>query len=233
MYSQEYFDQLATVDDESEVLSQFLRLAGLNLDAAELTRMIGCDRFNLRTLLAKNFSTLEQEQILGGKGAVFLKLLHILILQFHKNKIQNREVISSYSELYSYLTIKMSTLPEEQVILLVLDSGNQLLCEVKIASGMPNCVFVHPGQIIKKLIERNASAFILVHNHPSGSTRPSSEDIDNTRELDIICKKLSITFHDHLIVGGDKVISMRSSGFFDEKHRRNSSSTAVFPSRSR
>lgn len=217
MYSQEYFDQLATLDNDTEALTHFMRLAGLNLEEAELTRMIGSDQFNLRDLLAKSFSSLERDRVLGDKGATLLKLLNILILQFLKAKIRERDVISNLSDLHHYLTMKMSSLHQEQVILLVLDSRNQLICECKLASGLPNYVVIHPGQVIKKLVEHDASAFILVHNHPSGSTKPSQLDIEQTLELDLLCSRISVTFHDHVIVGCDQVFSMRAGGFFDRR----------------
>jgi DNA repair protein RadC len=194
-----------------------MRLASLELDDLSLTRLIGTDRFSLRTLLATSFACLENEEILGAKGATFLKLLNVIILRYQKTKLHNKSVISDTADLYNYLIMKMSSLLDEQLLLLLLDSKNYLLREHKIATGISNEIAVHPRAILQKVVEYKASAFIIVHNHPSGMTTPSTKDINFTIELSNICEKLDIAFHDHIIVGKENVISMRSSGLF--KHR--------------
>lgn len=218
MYSDEYFDHLAACDNDSEVLRQLMRLASLELDDLSLTRLIGTDRFSLRTLLATSFTCLENEELLGARGATFLKLLNIIILRYQKAKLHNKDVISDTSDLYNYLIMKMSSLLDEQLLLLLLDSKNYLLREHKIASGISNEIAVHPRAILQKVVEYKASAFIIVHNHPSGVTKPSMTDINFTIELNQICKKLDIAFHDHIIVGKEHVISMRSSGIFEHRN---------------
>lgn len=215
MYSDEYFDQLAACDNDSEVLRQLMRLASLELDDLSLTRLLGTDRFSLRTLLATSFTCLENEEILGARGATFLKLLNIIILRYQKTKLRNKDIISDTADLYNYLIMKMSCLLDEQLILLLLDSKNYLIRELKIANGISNEVSIHPRTILQKVVEYKASAFIIVHNHPSGITSPSTIDINFTLDLNKICKKLDIAFHDHIVVGKEHVISMRSSGIFD------------------
>ncbi len=226
MYSDEYFDQLAACDNDSEVLRQFMRLASLDLDDGSLRRLLGNNQFNLRTLLATSFKCLENEQILGERGATFLKLLNILILRFQKTKLQNRDIIASISELYDYLIMTMSCLSDEQVLLLLLDSKNHLIRECKISGGISNKINIHPRTIIQKAVEHKASAFIVVHNHPSGDPSPSSVDRDISIDLHQICLKLDIEFHDHVIVGREKVTSMRAIGVFDYSIPRNSYFTA-------
>lgn len=215
MYSDEYFDQLATCDNDSEVLRQFLRLANLNLDDGSLIRLLGTNQFNLRLLLAKSFACLENEQILGERGATFLKLLNVLILRFQKAKLYDRDLIANSFELYDYLMMMMSCLSEEQVLLILLDTKNRLIRECKVASGIANQVLVHPRTIIQKVVENKASAFVVVHNHPSGDSAPSQVDIDISIELHQICRKLDIEFHDHVIVGRERVTSMRATGVFN------------------
>jgi len=215
MYSDEYFDHLAACDNDSDVFRQFMRLAYLDLDEGSLTRLLGTNQFNLRTLLATNFKNLENEKILGERGATFLKLLNILILQFQKTKLHNRDVIANIYQLYNYLILAMSSLAEEQILIILLDAKNQLIRECKVSRGVSNQVFIHPRKIIQKVIEHNASAFIVVHNHPSGDPRPSERDRKFSIELHQICLKLDIQFHDHVIVGQDKVTSMRATGVFN------------------
>lgn len=216
MYTEEYFDQLAICDNDCEVLGQLMRVAGLEFDERMFMSRDGALGFNLRALLAANFSSLQQDELFGERGATFLKLLHVIILKYQRTKLVNRDIISNISDLYHYLALKMSCLEEEHVIIFLMDSKNQLICEQKIAGGTSNKVVVYPGQIIKKAVEKSATAFIVVHNHPSGNPEPSELDIFMSLELESICKKLEITFHDHIIVGRDTVTSMRARGMFKQ-----------------
>jgi len=67
-------------------------------------------------------------------------------------------------------------------------------------------------EIMKRALILNASALIVVHNHPSGNTKPSQEDIEMTRELKAAAQALGLELHDHLIVGHGKHASLRSLG---------------------
>ena len=72
---------------------------------------------------------------------------------------------------------------------------------------------VYPREIIKRALEVDASAIILVHNHPSGDPEPSSADIDMTRQVIEAGRPLRITVHDHLIVGAQSTTSFKALGF--------------------
>ena len=71
---------------------------------------------------------------------------------------------------------------------------------------------VYPREIIRRALQLNASAVILVHNHPSGDPTPSRADIDMTREIVALANPLGITVHDHLIVGRNGHASFRALG---------------------
>jgi DNA repair protein RadC len=66
--------------------------------------------------------------------------------------------------------------------------------------------------VVKRALELSASSIILVHNHPSGDPTPSRADIDITKQIIDAAKKLEISVHDHLIVGRDGHLSLRSVG---------------------
>lgn len=213
MYSADYFDHLAACNNEIEVLASLMRLAGLDISEQLLNTLSGPNGFDLRTVLARNFTLLERENVLGEKGAKFLKFLHVLILQYQRAKLSQRDLISDIHNLNQYLKLRMGPLLDEVVIALLLDSTNHLICESVIATGTSNRVNISPRQIIKHAIEKSASAIIIVHNHPGGSPQPSKDDILMTKELIRICSPLEITFHDHIIIGHDNAVSMRERGY--------------------
>jgi DNA repair protein RadC len=66
--------------------------------------------------------------------------------------------------------------------------------------------------VVKRALDLNASALILVHNHPSGDPTPSDEDIAMTNQICNAASALGITLHDHLIIGKSRELSFRAQG---------------------
>ena len=71
---------------------------------------------------------------------------------------------------------------------------------------------VYPREVVKRCLELQATAVILVHNHPSGDPTPSRADIEMTREVKSAAAVLGITVHDHLIMGNGRHLSFRREG---------------------
>jgi DNA repair protein RadC len=67
--------------------------------------------------------------------------------------------------------------------------------------------------VVKRALHLNASALILVHNHPSGDPTPSAADIDMTRQVQTAAEALGLTLHDHIVIGKSSEVSFRSAGF--------------------
>ncbi len=122
MSSDAYFDHLAACDNDPEVLRQFVRLAYLFLDEESLTRLHGSNQFNFRTLIATDFKSLENERILGARGATFLNLLNILMLRCKNTRLRIRDLIASIYGLYNYVVMVLSSLAEEHIIILLVDA---------------------------------------------------------------------------------------------------------------
>jgi len=71
---------------------------------------------------------------------------------------------------------------------------------------------VYPREVIKRALELNASALIMVHNHPSGDPTPSAGDIEMTEKVKEAAENLGIALHDHLVIGGDGHASFKDMG---------------------
>ena len=101
----------------------------------------------------------------------------------------------------------------EQFRILFLDRKNVLIADEAQAKGTVDHVPVYPREVVKRGLELNASALILVHNHPSGDPTPSEADIEMTRQIEAAAMALSIALHDHLIIGAGEEFSFRSAGY--------------------
>ncbi|MEL7087616.1 MAG: DNA repair protein RadC, partial [Planctomycetota bacterium] len=128
-------------------------------------------------------------------------------------KVLNKQVISSWDALLDYCHTTMAHRETEQFRVLYLDRKNVLIADEEQAKGTVDHVPVYPREVAKRALELNASALILVHNHPSGDPTPSQSDIDMTAQIETACQALSLTLHDHLIVGKSRELSFKSEGY--------------------
>ena len=101
----------------------------------------------------------------------------------------------------------------EQFRVLYLDRKNVLIADEEQARGTVDHVPVYPREVAKRALELNASALILVHNHPSGDPTPSTSDIDMTDRINTALMALGLVLHDHLIIGKSRELSFRSEGY--------------------
>ena len=101
----------------------------------------------------------------------------------------------------------------EQFRVLYLDRKNVIIADEEQGKGTVDHVPVYPREVAKRALELNASALILVHNHPSGDPTPSQNDIDMTQQIHNACNALGLTLHDHLIIGKSRELSFRAEGY--------------------
>ncbi len=142
-----------------------------------------------------------------------LKIVETAAHRLARAKIMDREVISSWDVLLDYCQTRMAHLTTEQFRVLFLDRKNVLIADEAQGAGTVDHVPVYPREVAKRALELNASALILVHNHPSGDPTPSDADIAVTRQIQDAAEVLSITLHDHLVVGVSGEFSFRSAGY--------------------
>jgi len=100
---------------------------------------------------------------------------------------------------------------KEHFLALHLDSKNRLVCVDHVASGSLSACVVHPREVYKSALLSSAAAMVLLHNHPSGDTTPSREDLELTSRLKEAGELLGIRLLDHLIVG-ESYLSMADRG---------------------
>ena len=100
----------------------------------------------------------------------------------------------------------------EQFIIMVLDARNKLKIAEVVTSGLSDASLVHPREVFKTAVRASGNAVILAHNHPSGNTSPSPEDIRITKQMVEAGKILDIKVLDHVIIAKGKYLSMREEG---------------------
>ena len=139
-----------------------------------------------------------------------LKIVEAAAHRLARAKVLHKEVISSWDQLITYCKTAMAHREVEQFRILFLDRKNHLIADEVQQLGTVNHVPVYPREVAKRALELNASALILVHNHPSGDPTPSQADIDMTRQVEMALGSLDVALHDHIIIGKDDVASFHS-----------------------
>jgi DNA repair protein RadC len=101
---------------------------------------------------------------------------------------------------------------EESMVMITLDTKNNITGLFTVSQGSLNSSIVHPREIYKRAILQNAASIIIAHNHPSGDTTPSQEDIAVTKRISEAGKLLGIELLDHIIVGDIGFCSLKERG---------------------
>ena len=95
---------------------------------------------------------------------------------------------------------------------LYLDAPNRLICRETVSIGSLNTTRTHPREVLQPASVNSALAFILVHNHPSGSLDPSRDDVEFTRTMARAGDLMGISLYDHLIVSRRGYVSLKERG---------------------
>jgi DNA repair protein RadC len=124
---------------------------------------------------------------------------------------EQKPAIMSPDDAAALLRFEMSLLEQEELRVMLLDTRYRLIEIVALYKGSLNASAVRIGELFKSAIRKNAAAVIIVHNHPSGDTTASPEDIAMTHEMVKAGELLSVEVVDHLIIGGNRFLSMKNN----------------------
>jgi DNA repair protein RadC len=198
---------------EYELLELVLFNAIPRIDVKPLAKTLLAAFGDLNGVVAAPESRLRQVPGATPQVHLQLKVIEAVAHRMARAKVMQRSVISSWADLMSYCKTVMAYRETEQFRILFLDRKNVLIADEEQARGTVDHVPVYPREVAKRALELNASALILVHNHPSGDPTPSDADIAMTGRIEAACRALDIALHDHLIVGKSAELSFRAQGY--------------------
>ncbi|CTQ49318.1 RadC family protein [Jannaschia donghaensis] len=176
--------------------------------AKRLLRIFG----DLNAVMAAPAARLAEVSGAGQAVVEQLKIMEALGHRMARATVMERPVLSSWDALLAYLTTALAHQDTERFRVLYLDRKNVLIADEELAEGTVDHVPVYPREVVKRALALNASALILVHNHPSGDPTPSDADIAMTHAIRDAAATLGIVLHDHLIIGKGAEVSFRSEG---------------------
>lgn len=126
-----------------------------------------------------------------------------------RREMVSRPIIGDWAALRTYLMHELGCLAIEHFRVLFLNTRQRLIRDQTMSTGSIDEAAIHVREVIKRALELGAAGIILVHNHPSGDPTPSRADIDISRAIIEAGRRLGIAVHDHLIIGIDRIVSLR------------------------
>ena len=157
-------------------------------------------------------AALKQVKGVSDASVGALKIAALAARRMARSEVQEKPVLGSWQALMDYLAIDMAHLNHERVRVLYLNTRNRLLLDHHVGDGTIDEASIHPREVIKRGLDIGASALILVHNHPSGNAEPSRADIQITYRIAEAGRHLGITVLDHVIIGREGQVSLKSKG---------------------
>lgn len=138
---------------------------------------------------------------------VSLKLVKEASIMYKERSVRSPE------DGYHLMKLFLEDKDREHFIVASLDTKNQPVSINVCHIGSLNASIVHPREVMKSAILSNAASIIVGHNHPSGLTEPSKEDIEVTKRLVEAGKLMGIELLDHIIVGDNRYTSLKEKGY--------------------
>jgi DNA repair protein RadC len=197
----------------SELLAIVLRSGTLNENVLRLAQRLLTEFGNLGGLARADPAELTATRGIGEAKVAEIKAAFELGKRLQVEAPEERAQIRSPADAANLMIPVMSLLEQEELYVLLLDTKNRVLAQEQVAKGSLNVTHIQVGELFKKAIRLGqCAAIILVHNHPSGDPTPSPDDVAVTKQVVEAGKLLDIDVLDHLIVGGQRFVSLKERG---------------------
>jgi len=205
-------DRGAAALSNSELLAIILRTGTPSENALALATA-ALARFNgLPGLARASFGELCSQHGMGEAKAAQVKAALELGRRLLSAQPEERATVRSPQDVANLLLVEMGLLEQEHLRVILLNTKNQVLAMPEVYKGSVNTAQVRVSELFREAIREGCPALIVVHNHPSGDPTPSRDDIDLTRQLIEAGKLLDIDVLDHIVIGGQSIVSLRDKG---------------------
>lgn len=198
--------------NNEELLSILLGSGTKELSVKNLSTLILSKAGNLPNLKEITYHDLIKIKGIGqAKACIILSFIELSRRMNTKVNSIKKEKINQSSKVFEYYKDKVST-NQEEFYCLYLDAKKRVIDEKLLFKGTVNHSLVHPRDIFKVAYSLNSAFIICIHNHPSGDTSPSREDIYVTERIDKIGNLMGIKLLDHVIVSKNNYYSFLENG---------------------
>ncbi len=202
----------ANVLSDAELLAILLRVGMQGENAVQLGQRLLVDFNGLRGLQRASFEDVCQKRGLGEAKTAQIFAAIELGRRISIAQAEEKPAIHSPADAAELVQYEMSSLVQENLWVILLDTRNRLIQIERLYQGSLNASMVRVGELFRAALQRSAAGVILTHNHPSGDPTPSPEDVNLTRAAVQAGKLLDVEVLDHLVIGRGKFISLKERG---------------------
>ncbi len=195
-----------------DLLAIILRTGVTGMPITELCREIMRQNGGrLHRLERRTRQELRSIKGIGLTKSIQIEAIMELMRRYVEEEPEQELPITSSEQIFKRMQRKIGNLPHEEIWLLILSRANKVMREICLTRGTSTASLFDVRQAIKHAIMENAEAVVLVHNHPSGNTRPSDADDRITRDFKEACGFMKLRVLDHVIVAADSYYSYHDS----------------------
>ena len=204
----------------AELIAILLRTGLKGYSAIHIAQQLLAKFGTLNGLARAPLEELRQVKGVGRDKAVTLKAAFTLARKMAAEMRTESPLLDTPERIADLLREESRPQDVEQFRVVLLNTRRRLIGLETISQGTLDTILVHPREVFKRAIAANASAVVLVHNHPSGDPTPSEADIKVTRDLIRAGQLLKIEVLDHVILGRRTMerqkdfVSLRELGYF-------------------
>jgi DNA repair protein RadC len=193
-----------------ELLELILFMAIPRRDVKPLAKDL-IKRFDtLAGVLNAPLSALQDFDGISETSAITLKSVTAAAHRMLRQEVMNKPLLNNWTRLTEYCRATLGHENKEHFRLLFLNHKNELIADEIQQTGTIDHTPVYPREVVKRALELDATALILCHNHPSGDTTPSTDDIKMTNAVSDAAEAMGIKVHDHIIVSKKGIASFRA-----------------------
>jgi DNA repair protein RadC len=196
----------------AELIAILLRVGVTGENAVQVGQRLLNKYGGLRGLHRVPFKELMDQHGLGEAKASQIKAAIELGRRLSLESPEERPSINSPADAAALVQYEMSALEQEHLRVILLDRRNRVMETTEVYKGSVNSSQIRVGEVFKEAIRKNASALIVIHNHPSGDPAPSPDDVAVTRAIVQAGKLLDVEVLDHLVIGHGKWVSLKERG---------------------
>jgi len=200
-----------------ELLAIILGSGGKGVTAIDLARQLLNEFNNFNDLLSAGIEQLIKFKNVGYVKAITIKAVGEICLRSSFKEVHENQIIRNPKDIFEYTRKEFYKLKKEKLYLICLNSRNKIISKDLISIGGINETTFDPREIFRQALLKFATSIVIVHNHPSGDTNPSTDDILLTGKIAEVGSWLGINLVDHIIVSDKSFTSMKALNLFVTK----------------
>jgi len=198
--------------DDHQILELLLFYCIPRKDTNEIAHKL-IDKFgSLSSVFEANPYEISKVEGIGMSSAILISMVSQLSRRYLHDKARQKAKLNTVEAACSYVKELFVGRTNEVFYIICLDTQLNVIHSSLIFEGTVKEAVVYPRKVVQEVLLHNASGVIIAHNHPSGSLKPSAEDINTTQKIVNALHYVSVRVHDHIVVGNGETFSFAQNG---------------------